>query len=119
MRRVLFTPWKSFENNLYVGMGTDLFALKPLESGAKRVETNGPYGDNASASRIFHSPDLGTLWTEITPKDEFHFIKAPTGIRLLVAGETVLAQGINRFLSRDGGKTWTDLGFDRNSFRVE
>ena len=103
------------ENNLYVGVGADLFALKPLESNTKRVEQIVP-GDNASASRIFHSPDLGTSWREITPKDGYHFVGGPTGIKLLVTSKILLAQGMNRFLSRDGGKTWTDLGFDRNSF---
>ena len=40
----------------------------------------------------------------------------PTGIKLLVTNEILLAQGANRFLSRDSGETWTNLGFDRDSF---
>ena len=104
-----------FKNHLYVGMGADLFSLKPLDSNAKRVEQIA-LGNTTRASRIFHSSDLGTSWTEITPKNGSRFVRAPTGIRLLVTGETLLAQGINTFRSRDNGRTWENLGFDRNSF---
>ena len=103
------------ENNLYVGMGADLFTLRPLDSNAKRVEQIA-LGNTARASRIFHSSDLGKSWTEITPQNGSRFVRAPTGIRLLVTGETLLAQGINTFRSRDNGHTWEDLGFDRNPF---
>ena len=106
-----------FENNLYVGMGADLFTLKPLDSKTKRVEQI-VQGNTAIASRLFNSSDLGTSWTEITPKSGSQLIRAPTGIRLLVTGETLLAQGFNRFRSRDNGRTWEDLGFDRNPFAL-
>ena len=68
----------TLENNLYVGMGTDLFTLKPIESNAKRVDQI-TYVDNASASRIFHSPDLGTSWREVTPKNGSHFVGRTNG----------------------------------------
>ena len=35
---------------------------------------------------------------------------------LLVVGETIFAETTTRFRSRDGGQTWVDLGFDRDSF---
>ena len=42
-------------------------------------------------------------------------IIAPFGINLLVTGKTILAQGVSQFRSRDGGKTWVDIGFGMNS----
>lgn len=42
----------------------------------------------------------------------------PSGMDLLVAGKTILAQAFTRFHSRDGGWTWTNLGFDRDSFML-
>ena len=35
---------------------------------------------------------------------------------LLVVGKTIFAETTTRFRSRDGGQTWVDLGFDRDSF---
>ena len=103
------------ENNLYVVTGHTLFTLGLLES---RLQDEGQIirGHNASSSSIFHSTDLGTSWTEITPKNKSPFVRTPTGIKLVVAGETLLLLGIAELRSRDNGQTWTDLGFDRNLF---
>ena len=99
-----------FENSLYVGMGPDLFAGKSPEPGLSRVGMGG----NLPQGRIFRSTNLGESWTEITPKNEPLSFIAPFGIKLSVAGKTLLAQGIQRFRSTDAGETWTNLGIDTN-----
>ena len=104
------------ENNLYVGTGPDLFQLKTAEGRAAymRQLMGQLMGDNnSSAWEIFHSTDLGNSWTEITPTSNSHIMKLSPGIKVLAAGETVLALGlIGTFRSTDGGKTWTELGTD-------
>ncbi len=103
------------ENNLYVVTGHDLFTLRLLES---RIRDEGQIvrGYNASSNKLFHSTDFGASWTEITPKNKSPFVRTPTGMQLVVADETLLLLGITEFRSRDGGRTWTHLGFDRNLF---
>ena len=105
------------ENNLYVVTGHTLFTLGLLES---RLKDEGQiiHGYNASSGRVFYSTDLGTSWTEITPKNKSPFVRTPAGIKLVVAGETLLLLGIAELRSRDNGRTWTDLGFDRNLFTL-
>ena len=102
-------------NNLYVVTGHDLFTLGLLES---RLRDEGQIirDYNASSSRIFYSTDLGEAWTEITPKNKSPFVTTPTGMKLVVADDTLLLLGINELRSRDGGRTWTDLGLDRDLF---
>ncbi len=108
----------SHENNLYVVTGHDLFTLGLLES---RLKDAGQIvrGYNASSSKIFYSTDLGESWTEITPKNKSPFVRTPTGIKLVVDGETLLLLGVAELRSRDGGQTWTHLGFDRNLFTLD
>ncbi len=108
----------SHENNLYVVTGHDLFTLGLLES---RLKDAGQIvrGYNASSSKIFYSTDLGASWTEVTPKNRSPFVRTPTGIKLVVAGETLLLLGVAELRSTDGGQTWTDLGFDRNLFTLD
>ena len=105
------------KNNLYVVTGHDLFTLGLLES---RLQDDGQIirGHNASSSSIFHSANLGASWTEITPKNKSPFVRTPTGIKLVVAGETLLLLGVAELRSTDSGQTWTDLGFDRNLFTL-
>ena len=102
------------ENNLYIVTGHDLFTLGLVES---RLRNEGQimHGYNASASRIFCSPDLGASWIEITPKKS-PFTRTPTGMELVVAGETLLLLGATELRSRNGGQTWEDLKFNRNLF---
>ena len=99
----------AFENNLYVGMGPD------LSMWAKSKSDLGIIVDiNSVQGRVFHSADLGDSWTEITPKNEPLFFTVPTDIKLLVAGKTLLARGIERFRSTDAGHTWSKLGAASN-----
>ena len=104
----------AFENNLYVGMGPD------LSMWAKSKSDSGIIADiNSVRGRIFHSADLGESWTDITPKNEPLFFTVLTDIKLLVAGETLLARGIERFRSTDAGQTWSKLGAASNLFSLD
>ena len=103
------------EGNLYVSTGPDFLRLEQIESEPKEVMQM-MYDDNSSSGRVFHSRDLGASWTEITPTSKSRPIRARSGISLLVVGETIFAETTTRFRSRDGGQTWVDLGFDRDSF---
>ena len=103
------------EGNLYVGTGPDFRDLKQIESAPKEV-MHQMYDDNSGLGRAFHSDDVGVSWTEITPIGRSDSIRARSGMSLLVAGKTILAEATTHFRSRDGGQTWVDLGFDRDSF---
>jgi len=103
------------EGRLYVSTGHDFLRLERIESEPKEVMQM-MYDDNSSLSRAFHSSDLGASWTEITPIGRSRSIRARSGMSLLVAGKTIFAEATTRFRSRDGGQTWVDLGFDRDSF---
>ena len=83
-----------FENDLYVKTGPDLLAETKT---IKEVMSD----DSASSCSIFHSTDLGTSWTDITPKEESAFVRTATGIKLLSVGETSLTQHVGRLYSAD------------------
>lgn len=89
-----------FEDHLYIGTGPK----------ARRIR----YVNDGRTDRILRSKDLGASWTEITPENEFGLFAIPTEKGLLVVGETIFVGGIGQYRSRDGGQTWTQLGFDRN-----
>ena len=97
-----------FEKRLYVGTGPDLFGLESSE-GRKMMRSE----KKTILGRIFRSSDLGESWTEITPSDIYHSIGLlPSGIKVLAAGETLLALSATGFRSTNGGETWTNLGMD-------
>ena len=98
-------------NSLYVGVGPDLFESTPDIQ--QMVWNNQP-----NSARIFRSKDLGVSWTEITPKSKSRSVGLPSGIRILDAGETLLALGATQFRSTDGGDTWTELGLDTDAFML-
>ena len=101
------------EGSLYVGTGPDFRTLQQVESKSGKI-VRAMYGTKSGLSRAFHSADLGTSWTEITPMGGSHPI-APMGMSLSVVGKTILAQSFTQFRSSDGGKTWVDLGLEANS----
>ena len=101
---------KVFENNLYVGVGSDLSMWHSPET--KRGIIVNP---RALKGAIFHSADLGKSWTEITPKNEPLFFTASTSMEFWVAGETLVLNGSEQFRSTDAGKTWTKLGVNTRS----
>ena len=101
---------KVFENNLYVGIGSDLSMWRSPET--KRGIIVNP---KALRGAIFHSADLGKSWTEITPKNEPLFFTAGTGMEFWAAGETLVLNGSEQFRSTDAGKTWTKLGVNTRS----
>ena len=100
------------ENNLYVGTGFDPFQLL-TDDGRTAYAKQLMGGSNSGTWEIFHSTDLGNLWTEITPTSNSLVMKMSPGIKVLAAGETLFALGlIGTSRSMDGGKTWTELGAD-------
>ena len=103
------------EGSLYVGTGPDFLVLEQIGSEPKEV-MHKMYEDNSSLGRAFHSRNLGASWTEITPTGGSRPIVGQSSLSLLVVGETIFAETTTRFRSRDGGQTWIDLGFDRDSF---
>ena len=105
------------ERNLYVGIGPDLYALKPSQFNLKNVAQMMRI-DGSSAKRIFHSADFGDSWTEITPPNQSQFMRLPSGIEVLRAGKMLLVLGTSEFRSMDGGKNWNHLGSNMNSFGV-
>ncbi len=105
------------ENNLYVATGPDsiVFGLPNAEEkSAVQIVTR----DTARPWKIFHTTDLGRSWTEITPKSKSTVIMTPRSVKILAAGEILLAlDGIRSFHSNDGGQTWADLGLDKDPVR--
>ena len=101
---------KVFENNLYVGIGPDMSMWHSPETKMGII-----LNKNSMRGSIFHSADLGESWTEITPKNEPLFFTVRTGMESWVAGETLIAQGVEQFRSTDAGKTWTKLDVNTRS----
>ncbi len=97
-----------YKKRLYVATGPDLFRLASSE-GRRMMERE----KKTILGRIFLSSDLGESWAEITPKDIYSVMSPlPSGIKVLAAGEALLALGAVGFRSTDGGETWTNLGRD-------
>ena len=105
------------KNDLYVGIAPNLSTPKHGELNPQAIEQM-VYVDDLGSKRIFRSADLGKTWTEITPTSESPFMGLPSGIKISVAGETLLVTGTTNFYSTDRGQTWTSLGVDLNSFMV-
>ena len=96
------------ENDLYVAVSPDYARMKS-------PEVMEQYGKSIMGGKIhwaiFHSSDLGDTWTDITPKNVSFSMQGARDIKLIVAGETLLALNAgNGIRSRDGGQTWTNLG---------
>ena len=101
-------------NNLYVGTAADLSLLEtPIEELMAEI-----MNDPSPRWEIFHSTDLGNLWTDITPTSKSHMMKAMSDVKVLAAGNAVIALGMVSFHSTDGGKTWTEFGFNANTMTL-
>ena len=98
-------------NNLYVGTGPDLPLDTPEGRKADMEKLISDANSNIRAWEVFHSIDLGNSWTDITPTSKSPMMRVSSGVKVLAAGNAVLALGIIRFSSTDGGKTWTEFGF--------
>ena len=98
------------ESNLYVGIAPDITLLET--TGLNPSIPDYKY----VPKRIFHSADFGASWTEITPTDESQVINLDSAIQVVAAGKTLLVLGITEFRSIDGGKTWTSLRSNINSY---
>ena len=58
---------------------------------------------------MFRSTDLGDSWEDITPTNAWPVKGFPPHIKLIAAGETLLAMERGMVRSPDGGNTWMDL----------
>ena len=100
------------ENTFYVGTSPD----DPMTASdlRKMLTEERPRLKNVIQWKVFRSDDLGDTWLEITPKHT-NLSESIPKINIMVSGETVLAFGMQTFRSRDGGKTWTNLGLVKDS----
>ena len=72
-------------------------------------------------SRLFFaSDDLGESWIDITPSGQDLALSSLMlgSVRLVVADETVLVLGVDPLRSRDAGRTWEYLGFNKHGFTL-
>jgi len=92
------------DNILYVATGSNYLGEELSKS------------KNTRQRKIYRSTNLGITWTEITPMDKFFMENATivNPIKLLVNNNILLILGTPVFQSRNGGQTWTNLGFDTN-----
>ena len=106
-------------NNLYIGTGPDLYEfneeIDPVVIGQMFGEM---LMNNKGTWEIFHSTDLGNSWTEITPTSKSVSRVISLGIKVVAAGDTVLALGVGGFRSTDRGQTWTEFAFNENSMTL-
>ena len=106
-------------NNLYIGTGPDLYEfdeeIDPLAMGQLLGQM---LMSGKGAYEIFHSTDLGDSWTEITPTNRSITRIISLGIRVVAAGDTLLALGMGGFRSTDRGQTWTEFAFNENSMTL-
>ncbi|MYB65070.1 hypothetical protein F4X73_10300, partial [Candidatus Poribacteria bacterium] len=102
-------------NSLYVGTSLDDADMESIKNNFKKLSRrpnnmeDGMLSPYNVAWRIYRSDDLGETWNNITPISS----NLPAGIpeiELIVFGETILAISVESHRSRDGGKTWTNLG---------
>ncbi len=86
-------------SDLYVGTARDIVFSASKKRGIPR----------SVDKRIFHSADLGTSWTDITPIDASRVMHFDSALQILAVDKTLFVLGVTEFRSRDGGKTWTRL----------
>ena len=91
------------EDKLYVNVGrhSNAFNPNPPAINLRKVDQ-----ELARNWWIFRSTDLGDSWKDITPTDAWSQNGHPPYIRLVAAGETLLAMERGMVRSTDGGDTW-------------
>lgn len=95
-------------NDLYVATTLDRTQLKSDEARQKEAKS---FLSGKIKWGIFHSTDFGNSWIEITPTNVPISMHIATGIKLTIAGETLLAlSDMYGVRSRDRGRTWTGIG---------
>ena len=95
-------------NDLYVATTLDTTQLNSDEARQKEAKS---FLTGKIKWGIFHSTDFGNSWIEITPTQVPISMHIATGIKLIAAGETLLAlSDMYGIRSRDRGQTWTGLG---------
>lgn len=103
-------------NSLYVGAIPDVDDIESIKDNLEKLFSrpnnmeDGMLPPHNVAWSIYRSDDLGETWSDITPKSIDALGRIPE-ITLIVSGETILAIGMESYRSRDGGKTWTNLGW--------
>ena len=106
-------------NNLYVGTGSDLLVKltrTEILDFKQNNRSDSELNNKLYSTRIFHSADMGTSWTEIMHGRKRRLTGALGGITVLAADETLLALGYDQSRSTDGGETWTELEDDWNFY---
>ena len=94
--------------DLYVGTARDIVFSASRKTGIpKSVD-----------KKIFHSADLGTSWTDITPIDVSQVMHLDSALQILAVDKTLFVLGVTEFRSKDGGKTWTRLRSNLSSRMV-
>ena len=97
------------ENGLYIAMSPDYLLMKSPEIQQKQFGAATLHGK--IHWEILHSTDFGNTWNDVTPQKVPFAMQNARDIKLMVAGETLLVvNNSNGIRSRDGGKTWADLG---------
>ena len=106
-------------NNLYIGTGADLYGFN---KGIDPKAVGQMFGEmllgGKGAWEIFHSTDLGDSWTEITPTSRSVSRIISLSIKVMAAGDTLLALGMGGFRSTDRGQTWTEFVLNENSMAL-
>ena len=103
------------ESDLYVAVNRDFLQMKMEFTELSGDEAGKAYLELFTGRKInweiFHSTDLGNSWSGITPDNISISMRIAAGVKLIAAGETLLALGsLSGIRSRDGGKTWSNLG---------
>ena len=100
-------------DDLYVGTGPDLHEFAEASDPQAMGQMLGQM--LMGAWEIFHSADLGNSWIEITPAGKSIAKIVSPGIKVIAAGDTLLALGIGGFRSTDRGQTWREIAFGGDS----
>lgn len=107
--RLSADSWQRVEFPVSVGLirsaaGTEekLYVVAEMSDADPRAVLRG----EQQAWWIFRSTDLGNSWTDITPTNAWPPKGRPPFVKLIAAGDTLLAMEQGMVRSTDGGNTW-------------